>query len=108
MWKALRKLDLGPSHFRRQAPFGPYVVDFVCHAARLVVEVDGGVHRLPEVAARDAERQAWITERGYALVRVASSDALFNTQAVAERIAQSISAGAPTPTPPHEGEGLTI
>ncbi|MGI8840376.1 MAG: endonuclease domain-containing protein [Caulobacteraceae bacterium] len=61
LWKILR--ELGGLHFRRQAPFGPYVVDFVCHRARLVVEVDGGIHDLAAVKARDERRDAWLAAR---------------------------------------------
>ena len=92
LWKALRKLDLNGSHFRRQAPFGPYIVDFVCHAVRLVVEVDGGIHRHPEVAARDAEREAWLTQRRYAVIRVSNAEALYDTETIAQRIAGACSA----------------
>jgi very-short-patch-repair endonuclease len=77
LWKVLKTLKLNGSHFRRQVAFGPYIVDFVCHGARLVVEVDGGIHRLPEVAARDAEREAWLTRRRYAVVRITNEQALF-------------------------------
>ncbi len=70
LWKVLRRLDL---HFRRQAPMGPYIVDFVCHRHRLVVELDGGIHNLPEVAARDARRELWLSGRGYRVLRFANS-----------------------------------
>jgi very-short-patch-repair endonuclease len=66
LWNLLRRTGL---HFRRQAPMGHYVVDFVCHQHRLVIELDGGIHRLPEVAARDAEREVWLTGRGYRVMR---------------------------------------
>ncbi len=44
LWYRLRKLDLDGSHFRRQVPIGPYIADFACMAARLVIEVDGSQH----------------------------------------------------------------
>jgi very-short-patch-repair endonuclease len=66
LWKALRKPDLG---FRRQAPIGRYVADFVCLSARVVVEVDGGVHALAEVQLRDAKRDAWLKSEGYRVLR---------------------------------------
>jgi very-short-patch-repair endonuclease len=66
LWKHLRRF---PVRFRRQAPIGPYVVDFVCHRARLVVEVDGGIHERPDVALRDVERQQWLTSEGYNVMR---------------------------------------
>jgi very-short-patch-repair endonuclease len=99
LWQVLRKLDLDGGHFRRQAPFGPYIVDFICHRARLIIEVDGGVHALPTVAARDAEREAWLRSRGYAVVRVTNEDALYEARRVAERIAEMLGDRTPQPDP---------
>jgi very-short-patch-repair endonuclease len=72
LWQALRKRDL---KIRRQAPMGGYVADFVCHVARLVIEIDGYYHQSPERQARDAERDAWLSERGYSVLRIAEKDA---------------------------------
>ncbi|NJC41585.1 very-short-patch-repair endonuclease [Brevundimonas alba] len=66
LWKSLRTLAI---RFRRQAPIGPCVVDFACHRARLVIEVDGGVHSLPEVAVRDLGRDEWLAAQGYRVLR---------------------------------------
>jgi len=66
LWDRLRQLSV---RFRRQAPMGRYVVDFICHRANLVIEVDGGVHQLPEVAVRDLERDAWLLTQGYVVLR---------------------------------------
>src|SRR6266571_5168766 len=44
LWFALRDRRLKEAKFRRQVPIGPYIVDFVCYPARLVIEVDGGQH----------------------------------------------------------------
>jgi len=95
----LRKLDLKGTHFRRQAPFGPYVVDFVCHRARLIVEVDGGIHNHPAVIARDAERENWLRSRGYTVIRIANQDALFDPAGAATRIAGLIGSNTLTSTP---------
>jgi very-short-patch-repair endonuclease len=102
LWKALRQTDL---HFRRQAPFGPYIVDFVCHSERLILEVDGGVHAIPAVAARDAEREAWLTDRGYRVIRVSSSEAASNPYVVTERILADLGPDTPTPGPSPQGGG---
>lgn len=85
LWKVLRGLDLNGSHFRRQVPLGPYVVDFACHAARLAIEVDGGVHRLPDVAEADLRRQSWLEGQGWTVLRVASDDA-YDHPALVSRI----------------------
>jgi very-short-patch-repair endonuclease len=66
LWDRLRLLSV---RFRRQAPMGRYIVDFVCHRANLVIEVDGGVHQLPDVAVRDLERDAWLSSQGYTVLR---------------------------------------
>ena len=102
LWKALRQTDL---HFRRQAPFGSYIVDFVCHAHRLIIEVDGGVHRSERVAARDVEREAWLVGRGYRVVRVSNDEAIGNPYAVVDRILSSLRVGTPTPSPSPQGGG---
>jgi very-short-patch-repair endonuclease len=95
LWKVLRRLE--GFHFRRQAPIGPYVVDFVCHRARVAVEVDGGIHRLAAVSARDEEREAWLTAKGFRIVRISNAQAILATDAAVEAI---LAAVAPTPTPP--------
>jgi very-short-patch-repair endonuclease len=66
LWEELRRL---PVRFRRQAAMGAIIPDFVCHPAALVVEIDGGVHSLPDVAVRDLGRDAWSESQGYAVLR---------------------------------------
>ncbi len=102
LWKALRNSGL---HFRRQAPFGPYIVDFVWHAHRLIVEVDGGVHALPQVAAADKQRDAWLTGRGYRVIGVSNGDAAGNPYAASDRILAAAGLGTPTPNPSPQGGG---
>jgi len=46
LWPLLRDRAVAGLRFRRQVPIGDYVCDFVCLSARLIVEVDGGIHRL--------------------------------------------------------------
>ena len=67
VWAALRRMD---DNWRRQAPIGRFVVDFANHRRRMVIEVDGGVHRLSDVALRDAVRDAWLRGQGYRVVRL--------------------------------------
>ena len=74
LWWELRRLREPGTHFRRQSPFGPHVVDFLCHGARLVIEVDGGVHDALGRQHDDAERQAWIESRGYKVIRFKNAD----------------------------------
>lgn len=95
LWWQLRRLREPGLHFRRQAPFGPYVVDFLCHAARLVIEVDGGVHDAQGRKDKDAERQAWIESRGYKVLRFRNADVQQNIGAVIRAIAAELRARKP-------------
>lgn len=69
-WKILRRLRDEGIHIRRQHPIGRYVVDFAIARARLAIEIDGGIHDLPEVAAADAERQRIIEQLGWSVLRL--------------------------------------
>ena len=69
LWVYLRGARLDGYKFRRQEPLGPFVADFVCLARMLVVELDGKPHETAEGLARDAERTAWLTAKGYRVLR---------------------------------------
>lgn len=75
-WNALRTLRRHGVVVRRQHPVGPYVVDFAIVSRNLAIEIDGAVHRLDEVALRDAERQAAIESLGWKIIRIQSGTAL--------------------------------
>ncbi len=70
LWRELRRRTLAGFRFRRQHPVGPYVLDFYCPEARLALEVDGAAHDLPDRAARDEHRTAWLAERGIRVLRL--------------------------------------
>jgi very-short-patch-repair endonuclease len=86
LWVELRRLPLKGTHFRRQASFGPFIADFLCHRARLIVEVDGGRHANPGVASNDAERQAWIESRGYRVLRFSNEQVLGDVRGVVRAV----------------------
>ncbi|WP_407185729.1 endonuclease domain-containing protein [Bradyrhizobium centrosematis] len=86
LWRALKDLPMDGSHFRRQAPIGPYVVDFFLPAKRLVIELDGGHHNEDATAARDLERQRWLEREGYRVIRFWNSEIKADLTAVLERI----------------------
>jgi very-short-patch-repair endonuclease len=86
LWRALKELPIEGTHFRRQAPIGPYVVDFFCPAKCLIIELDGGHHNEDAVAERDSERQAWLEQEGYRVIRFWNSDVADDLNAVLERI----------------------
>jgi very-short-patch-repair endonuclease len=86
LWRALKELPIEGTHFRRQAPIGRYVVDFFCAAKRLIIELDGGHHNEDAIAERDSERQAWLEQQGYKVIRFWNSDVTSDLNAVMERI----------------------
>ena len=69
LWSRLRTKQLGGLRFRRQQPIGPYIVDFFCPAARLIVELDGDHHGTDKKAEQDANRTRWLEGRGYKVLR---------------------------------------
>jgi very-short-patch-repair endonuclease len=86
LWRLLRDKQLGGVRSRRQQPIGPYVVDFVCPEARLVVELDGSQHGEEENAKYDEARTAWLESRGYRVVRFVNRDMLKSPETVADAI----------------------
>jgi very-short-patch-repair endonuclease len=101
LWKALRALKL---NIRRQAPIGPYMADFACHAAKLVIEIDGYYHALPERQAADATRDAWLARQGYRVMRVSDAEVHDDLAKVVDRIAAELSPPSPA-LPPSRGKG---
>ena len=70
LWRHLKRIPLRDTHFRRQVPIGPYIGDFVCHQARLVIELDGGSTDSQDGASpRMRTRTAWLERQGYRVLR---------------------------------------
>jgi very-short-patch-repair endonuclease len=108
LWTELRDHRLNGASFRRQVPIANYIADFVCHAARLAIELDGGQHFSDGQAAADARRSAIIEARGFRVLRFSNHDVMTNREGVLETIVTAIKAGAPTLTLPHKGGGSRI
>ncbi len=100
LWRKLRELNQQGRHFRRQAPLGEYIVDFCEHAARLVIEVDGGQHNSEEGIANDRERTAALERAGYRVVRFWNNEVLANTDGVMDSILRVLNDPHPNPSPP--------
>lgn len=86
LWRALDRVPLVKTHFRRQAPIGPYVVDFVSLRARLVIELDGPSHTEPGGAEKDARRTAWLESEGYRVLRFWNAEVYDNIDGVLDTI----------------------
>ena len=100
LWRHLRAKQLEGLKFRRQEPIGRYIVDFVCHEKRIVIEVDGGQHSTDK--NRDAERDKWLNKQGYKVLRFWNNEVLKNIQGVLHVIKESCLHHPPL-TPPIKG-----
>ena len=107
-----RELKLRPSglQFRRQHPFGPFVLDFFCKAAGVAIEVDGLSHEFGDNPERDQRRDRWIRCRGVETLRVSSEDVRKNLEGVVIHIVNHCLARTPpphfvrSPSPSNDGE----
>ena len=81
LWRELR-LRPGTLKFRRQHPLGPYIADFYCAAAKLVIEIDGESHAMGDRPGHDARRDAWMVAEGFRVVRFAARDVMKDIEAV--------------------------
>lgn len=97
LWYRLRKLNLDGSHFRRQVPIGPYIADFACMAARLLIEVDGSQHGEDRAEAYDGTRTAWLEKEGYRVLRFWNNEIVKNTDAVMEAIYAAVYGSTSSP-----------
>jgi very-short-patch-repair endonuclease len=103
VWQILRSQMTGYK-FRRQVPIGRYIADFVCHEARLIVEIDGGQH--DRSSPREAERSGFLHNEGYRIVRFWNNEVLANLDGVHQAIADELRRVTPTQALPLQGGGL--
>lgn len=83
LWQIVRAHRLGDLPFRRQTPIGPYVADFVCHSAKLIVEADGKHHAEAATENVDRKRTNLLLQRGYKVMRFANDEILDDRDRVA-------------------------
>jgi very-short-patch-repair endonuclease len=103
LWGFLRTLRHEGCHFRRQAPFRGYVLDFVCYGQRLVIEVDGETHGAEAQHRHDTIRDAVLAREGFRTLRFLATDVMRNLEGVSIAIRANLA--TPHPIPPHKGEG---
>jgi very-short-patch-repair endonuclease len=112
LWRLIYPLRTGDYHFRKQEQIGPYYVDFVCHHANLIIEVDGETHYLAGAQRRDAERDAFLRGEGYRVLRFTNDEVIQNPDGVYRVISEELNdrpkrraRGLPPPGLPHKGGG---
>jgi very-short-patch-repair endonuclease len=109
LWRYLKAHHIDGLGFRRQVPMRGYVADFVCHAARLVVELDGETHDFESRQRSDSARDSWFRPQGYVVLRFGNEQVLRNLEGVIESIRVKAAARAlglpPSLSLPHKGGG---
>ncbi|MBO3697563.1 DUF559 domain-containing protein [Fabibacter sp. E12] len=95
LWERLRNKQLDGYKFRRQHIIGQYIADFVCLTRALVVEVDGGIHQLPDVAENDEVRTAWLEEQGFSVIRFTNDEVLADIDWVESEIKTALQKVSP-------------
>ena len=88
LWSRIRKKQIHGHRFRRQHPIGPYIVDFICLDARLVIEIDGGQHNQP--TQQEQHRADYLMEQGFQALRFWNYEVRQELQTILEIIAQSL------------------
>ncbi len=89
LWVRLRNRQLGNYRFRRQHTIGPYIADFACVEARLVIECDGEQHGLDDALAHDAKRDAFMASEGWQVLRFWNHEIYYNMDGVLETILEA-------------------
>lgn len=83
LWQMLRGKKLEGMKFRRQEPLGPYIVDFLCHDHKLIIEADGNQHAQ---SASDIDRDSYFESQGYRVLRFWNDEIENDCDAVAQKI----------------------
>ena len=85
LWEYLKKDQLGQP-FRKQHIIGEFIADFICLPARLIIEVDGGYHQLPDQQIDDESRTQWLKKQGFRVMRFTNERVMFDTDNVIQEI----------------------
>ena len=85
LWQALRTRPDG-FKFRRQHPIGPYIADFYCPAAKLIIEIDGQAHEMGDRPNYDARRDIWLNDQGLRVIRFSAVELMEDINSVVTAI----------------------
>ncbi|MBU6457967.1 MAG: endonuclease domain-containing protein [Bradyrhizobium sp.] len=109
LWRYLKAGRVDGHGFRRQTPIRNYIVDFVCHSAKLIIELDGASHDFEERRKADEKRDAFFVSQGFEVLRFTNEQVMSSLEGVVETIRQTISSQASSLPPslalPHKGGG---
>jgi len=91
LWEQLRRKQLYGLKFRRQHALKYFIADFYCHEAKLVIEVDGGIHNQQQQKERDIARQNIISSWGIKVIRFTNDEVMNEMENVLEKIRDAVS-----------------
>ena len=97
LWKELRTNKLNGLHFRRQQIIHGYFADFYCHQHELIVELDGGIHKLQK--EYDAEREEYLIAIGFRIIRFTNVEINENLKGVLQNIVDACKNEGPNSRP---------
>ena len=106
IWQILRARQMEGHKFRRQVPIGRYIADFVCHDARLIVEIDGGQHDSSSYC--EIPRTEFLQNEGYRILRFWNDEIRENLGGVHHTIVDALATSPPPKPSPIKGEGLCL
>jgi len=108
LWQSLRNKQLGGHKFRRQHIIGKYITDFVCLQEKLVIEIDGLIHQLPDVQENDEARENWLKEQGFSVIRFTNDEVLVAIDDVRYKIQRKIKEANSSPSGRSGGAGRVL
>jgi len=90
LWLGLKGHSREGFSFRRQHPIGPYIADFYCAKAKLIIEVDGQIHEREDRPQRDALRDQWFAEQGMETMQISAADIMADAHDVSDGIVRYV------------------
>ena len=90
LWQALRRKQLLGKKFRRQHPLYIYIADFYCHDCKLIIELDGGIHKMPDQYYKDLDRTMELEKMGITVIRFTNEETENNLAFVLKEIENKI------------------
>lgn len=108
LWNVLSNKKVDGFKFRRQHIIGEYIVDFVCLDKRLIIEVDGSIHKLPEQKAHDETRTDWLQSKGFKVIRISNNQILTDLFTTTEFIRKELQESLVAPPSGARGAGRIL
>ncbi len=90
LWQQLSRKNFYGFRFRRQHPIRYFIADFYCHQVNLAIELDGGVHLIPEQYKYDKDRDNELEELGLKVLRIKNDEIINNIESVLNKIKEAL------------------